>query len=108
MSARVVLAAVARRRLIELRADFASRGRERQAIALIAEILRALARLERHPELGQREPHLVQERKDHRYIVVDGRYKVIYYFAVDEGSTVGVVRVTDIFDARQDPSRMVG
>jgi plasmid stabilization system protein ParE len=63
-------------------------------------IFSATRQLKRHPESGQLEPNLEQLGEDHRYLV-EGNYKIIYR-KVSEG-----VLITDIFDTRQDPKKMM-
>jgi toxin ParE1/3/4 len=54
-----------------------------------------------NPHLGQVEKYLEHLELGHRRII-DGNYKIIYRI---EGE---IIFVTDIFDCRQDPSRMRG
>jgi len=56
--------------------------------------------LKHHPDSGQIEPNLIPLGENHRYLV-EGNYKVIYK-KVSEG-----ILVTDIFDTRQDPTKMI-
>jgi plasmid stabilization system protein ParE len=53
------------------------------------------------PLKGQIEPHLEHLNLEHRRLI-EGNYKIIYRI---EGS---FIYVTDIFDSRQDPSKMKG
>lgn len=54
-----------------------------------------------NPFIGQEEEYLDHHQKGHRRII-EGHYKIIYLV---EGE---VIIVTDIFDTRQDPSKMRG
>jgi toxin ParE1/3/4 len=64
-------------------------------------ILDAADGLKKHPRGVQEEEYLSHLGLGHRRLVV-GNYKVIYRI---EGETI---YVTDIFDTRQDPSKMTG
>ena len=62
-------------------------------------IFNATKQLIKHPLSGQLEPNLIRLNKENRYLV-EGNYKIIYK-RVKEG-----VLITDVFDTRQDPSKM--
>jgi plasmid stabilization system protein ParE len=64
-------------------------------------ILGAAEILEVNPFIGQLEPYLVHLELDHRRIIKDN-YKIIYRVMGQ------YVYITDIFDTRQDPSKMKG
>lgn len=70
------------------------------ALKIIDRILDEVENLERLPNLGSKEPVLEELKKSHRYIVC-GNYKIIFY------STSKMVFVTDIFDCRQNPEKMI-
>jgi toxin ParE1/3/4 len=53
------------------------------------------------PRMGQKEEYLDHLGQSHRRIIV-GHYKIIYRI---EGE---IIYITDIFDTRQDPSKMKG
>ncbi|MDO5615595.1 MAG: type II toxin-antitoxin system RelE/ParE family toxin [Cruoricaptor ignavus] len=53
-----------------------------------------------HPKSGQIEHHLEKLKQNHRYIV-SGNYKIIYLIIENK------IVITDIFDARQNPTKMV-
>jgi len=55
--------------------------------------------LKNHPLSGQLEPHLEKLNEGHRYLV-SGNFKIIYK-PIKEG-----ILITDVFDARQNPSKM--
>ena len=57
--------------------------------------------LKKLPHLGSYERYLEHKEEGHRSLVI-GKFKAIYRI---EGRTI---YVTDIFDARQDPTRMKG
>jgi len=67
---------------------------------IIAKILDAAKILEVSPWAGQEEFYLKHLGHDHRTIIA-GNYKIIYRIEVEE------VLITDVFDARQDPAKMV-
>jgi hypothetical protein len=67
--------------------------------SLIDQLFLKIDRLPENPFLGQIEPTLISYKKDHRRIVL-GNIKIIY--RVDQE----VIYITDIFDSRQNPSKM--
>ena len=66
-----------------------------------AGIIQKLKHIKDHPYSGQEEEYLAELGLGHRR-VVEGNYKII--FRIDGDS----IYVTDIFDSRQDPSKVVG
>jgi toxin ParE1/3/4 len=54
-----------------------------------------------NPYIGQVEEYLEHLEKNHRRII-EGNYKIIYRVENE------IIYVTDIFDCRQDPSKMKG
>lgn len=54
-----------------------------------------------NPHIGQVEFELSHSERKHRRLV-SGNYKIIYYLTTDK------IIMTDIFDARQAPSKMKG
>jgi len=62
-------------------------------------IVERLKHLRDHPYAGQEEEYLAELGLAHRRLVKDN-YKIIYRIAED------TIYVTDIFDSRQDPSKM--
>jgi plasmid stabilization system protein ParE len=62
-------------------------------------ILSKADKLLENPYIGQREEYLEHIGQSHRR-VIEGHYKIIYKI---EGE---VIIITDIFDSRQDPSKM--
>lgn len=69
--------------------------------AVIEQVLEETRRLTQWPHAGQAEVWLAGREHEYRRLVA-GNFKIIYRI---EGE---VIQVTDIFDARQDPSRMRG
>jgi plasmid stabilization system protein ParE len=51
------------------------------------------------PYIGQQEEYLEHLGKDHRRLI-EGNYKIIYRVQGED------IYITDIFDSRQDPSKM--
>lgn len=68
---------------------------------LRAKILNKIMKLKEFPSIGQFEEHFKDMEIEHRYLV-EGHYKVIYCQIKD------TILITDIFDTRQDPEKMVG
>ena len=62
-------------------------------------ILAKAEKLLSNPHIGQQEEYLEHLGKGHRR-VIEGNYKIIYRI---EGEAI---YITDIFDSRQDPSKM--
>ena len=65
------------------------------------QILAKADKLLSNPNIGQQEDYLEHLGKNHRRII-EGNYKIIYRV---EGDTI---YITDIFDIRQDPTKMKG
>ena len=63
------------------------------------QILNATKQLINHSVSGQKELHLEMLEKEYRY-VLSGNYKII--FKVDDSYII----ITDVFDARQNPSKI--
>ena len=74
---------------------------EISADTIIENIIDRAGQLQAFPLSGQEEEILKRIKKGHRYIV-EGNYKIIYRIS---GS---IVYVTDVFDARQNPKKIVG
>jgi len=68
---------------------------------IISRILIAPDNLKHSPEIGQREPALSNRKLEYRYIV-ESNYKLIYTVNKKELQ----VRITDIFDTRQSPTKI--
>lgn len=62
-------------------------------------IFSSAKQLKQHPYSGQIEPNLEVLNEGHRYLI-SGHHKVVYK-KVSEG-----ILITDIFDTRQDPSKI--
>ena len=70
------------------------------ALKVIDKILDEIETLENFPSLGTKEPLLEKLKREHKYLVC-GNYKIIFY------KTEKVIYVTDIFDCRQNPKRIL-
>lgn len=88
-------------RLDEIHTYLSLEASDRIADRTVANILEGVALLKQYPRGGQVEPWLEHKELGHRRVVI-GNYKVIYRIHVSE------IRITDVFDARQDPGRMKG
>jgi plasmid stabilization system protein ParE len=73
----------------------------KKIIAIRDAIIAKADKLIENPYMGQLEEYLEHLEKSHRRII-EGNYKIIYRI---EGE---VIYITDIFDSRQDPSKMSG
>lgn len=68
---------------------------------IISGILIAPDSLKHSPETGQREPALTNRKLEYRYIV-ESNYKLTYTIDKEKKQ----VRITDIFDTRQNPTKI--
>lgn len=60
-------------------------------------------RLAEFPEMGQTERGLSQGAgREYRSILVERHFRVVYFIAQKEE----LIRITDVFDTRRDPSKM--
>ena len=73
---------------------------ERAARLLVARLLFRTKQLRSFPLSGTVEELLKPMGKDHRYLV-EGKYKIIYRVEGD------VVYIEDVFDCRQNPTKMI-
>ncbi len=93
---KVKLTTNARRRLLQI-PDHHSAKKSRK---ILRSIDKGVKKLEDFPHLGQVEEQLEEEGKGHRYLLVEGLYKIIYLIAAP------FILITDIFNTRQDPDNM--
>ena len=98
---KVVWSTWALERLDEIHTYLEKEASERIADRTIGRILEAVKLLEQFPHGGQVEPWLEHKGLRHRRAVI-GQYKVVYRLHRME------IRITDVFDARQDPGKMKG
>ncbi|MFK8055168.1 MAG: type II toxin-antitoxin system RelE/ParE family toxin [Saprospiraceae bacterium] len=92
----------ARRRLVQLIDHHRSEGNPRKGTRTVRTIIKQVRKLSQHPKLGQVEEYLIREEKGHRYLLVERIYKVIYLVHASR------IVITDVFDVRQDPSKIRG
>jgi plasmid stabilization system protein ParE len=88
----------------ELRAIFSyykERASLRMARKLVLGINQEVMKLEKQPDLGQREELLAERKQVFRYLIYKN-YKCIYWFNKDENR----IEITDIFDTRQNPDKL--
>lgn len=98
---RLVVTEPAKLRLKELH-DYYKRNASKQiADKIKSGIIEKLRFIQQHPLAGQEEEMLKHLKLNHRRFV-QGNYKVVYRIAGE------VIYVTDIFDARQNPDKMIG
>jgi plasmid stabilization system protein ParE len=70
------------------------------ALKVIERILDAIEVLERTPNLGTAE-QLLESLQNKYFYIVSGNYKIIFY------RTIKVIFITDIFDCRQNPKKIL-
>jgi toxin ParE1/3/4 len=98
---KIIITQSALLRLRKIHAYYKSRVSRETADRIRHKIFDAIEILKENPEVGPIEENLQDLHLGHRRLV-EGHYKIIYRL---EGHTV---YVTDIFDSRQDPSKMIG
>ncbi|MCC6725522.1 MAG: type II toxin-antitoxin system RelE/ParE family toxin [Saprospiraceae bacterium] len=76
-------------------------GQKRKGRTIRANVISKALSLSNFPNIGQIEENLAHLQLNHRYLV-EGHFKIIYRVIGSE------VWITDIFDSRQDPEKMVG
>ena len=75
---------------------------EKQATLIGRALVADALKLEKFPNRGSIEPGLEHLKENHRRIISKVYYKIVYKVEGD------AVNITDIFDSRQDPSKMKG
>lgn len=73
----------------------------RIAKKLVLEITKTVLKLQKQPNIGQREELLLDRIEEFRYLV-HKNYKVFYWFNKVEDR----IEITDIFDTRQNPVKI--
>lgn len=96
---RLVYTNPVRDRIAEIRHFIAAETSFERADKEITALLDKADTLLQHPFRGARVGTLASKGKGHRGLQV-GRYKIIYYVQGDE------IRITDLFDTKQHPSRI--
>lgn len=96
----VQLTVFANQQLKEIHNYYSATVSVKVASEIINRIFDSIETLERLPTIGTTENSLKKLGYRHRFIV-SGNYKIIFC------EIEGVIFVTDIFDARQDPSKIL-
>lgn len=97
---RVQLTGFANQQLKDIHSFYSATVSSKVASDIINRIFDAIETLERLSTIGTVEQALKELGYKHRFIV-SGNYKIIFC------EIEGVIYVTDIFDARQDPSKIL-
>ncbi len=79
---------------------FRRKGNGKKGREIRKSVLEKAKLLRDNPFLGQVEEELASMGLGHRYLVVKPNYKIIYLVAEP------TIFITDIFDTRQDPTKM--
>lgn len=87
-------------RLMAIHKYYKAEGNISKGIAIQKKIVQMAQLLGDNPLLGKKEKHLEDMGLDHRSLVVDRHYKVIYRIEKSD------LYITDIFDVRQDPEKI--
>lgn len=98
---KLVITQPAKVHLKELHDYYKFKASKRVADKIKTGIIEKIRFLKDHPLAGQREELLEQLHLDHRRFV-EGNYKILYRISED------TIYITDVFDARQNPDKMVG
>lgn len=77
-------------------------GSHRIANRLVFEITQAVLKLQKQPDIGQREELLLNRNELFRYLIYKN-YKVIYWVNKLENR----IEISDIFDTRQNPVKLI-
>lgn len=98
---KLVLTEPAKYRLKDIHDYYKEKVHIKIADKIKAGIIDKLKYIQGHPYAGQEEEYLLDLGLGHRRII-EGNYKIIYRIIRD------TIYVTDIFDSRQDPSKIAG
>ena len=98
----IKITAFAKKRLDEIDDYYRGEGYARLGKKLRKAIVVKTKLLAKNPQMGQIEEYLLNLNQDHRYLVVESKYKLIYL--VKER----IIYITDIFDTRQNPDKIRG
>ncbi|MCH7397567.1 type II toxin-antitoxin system RelE/ParE family toxin [Belliella sp. DSM 107340] len=79
---------------------YSTRVNKKVAHKIRLQILKSSRQLKYNPNSGSIDPNLISLNKNHRYLI-SGYYKLIYRVVEDK------VVINDVFDTRQDPSKMI-
>jgi plasmid stabilization system protein ParE len=97
----VVITKPAKESLLSIYNYFKSKGNEVYANRLRDSVIAKAKSLSMQHLRGQQEELLIPLNQNHRYIIVEKHYKIIYLVG-----TKNIV-VTDIFDTRQNPEKLL-
>uniref|UniRef100_UPI00404B0152 type II toxin-antitoxin system RelE/ParE family toxin n=1 Tax=Flavobacterium sp. TaxID=239 RepID=UPI00404B0152 len=78
---------------------YSTKANKKVAHKIRRQILKSSKQLKNNPNSGPIEPSLTTLKKNHRYLV-SGNYKLIYRLIDNQ------VIINDVFDTRQNPSKM--
>lgn len=98
---RIIWSAYAKEQLHQIFLYLSKEVNRSFALKYLANIKAFVNVLQLQPYMGQKEELLLSSNKTYRYLVCKN-YKIIY--SVDE--EFNEVRITDIFDCRQNPQKM--
>ena len=74
---------------------------EKKVVTTINQVFERAESLKKFPYSGQKETILLTPHKEYRRLTI-GHFKIIYFIEQES------VYITDIFDTRQDPTKMKG
>ena len=86
--------------LKEIYDNYEQTGKKPYAQQLRKNIFAKCKLLVNHPEMGAKEPMLIFLGRNHRFLL-ESHYKIIYRVIGE------VIYVTDIFDTRQNPNKLI-
>ena len=101
MVMRIIWSAYSRDQLHQIFLYLSNEVNRSFALKYLADLKAFVNVLQLQPYMGQKEELLLSSNKAYRYIVCKN-YKIIY--SVDEA--LNVIRITNIFDCRQNPQKM--
>ena len=96
---RIIWTKFASEMLKEVHDFYAEVAGKKLAVKILQDIFDKTELLLKHPEAGQIEESLSKLKEGHRYLI-SGHNKIIYK------KVNGVILITDVFDTRQDPSKI--
>ena len=100
MKKEVKITSPAVKQLEKLEEYYISLGYVNRVEKLREEIVNQSQLLSKNPKMGQIETHLEHLHQEHRYLLVNPHYKIIYIEKVE------CIYIVDIFDARQNPEKI--
>lgn len=97
----VLITGPAKRSLKNTCTYYKSKGYTSYANKLKRGIIEKAKSLAKYHDRGQKEELLKSSKKGHRYLIAETHFKIIYL--VDDQRVI----VTDIFDTRQNPNKLI-